>query len=396
MKPTIAILVLSALTAAHAQQPEPPNVPFPPKQPSPQVAPVRAAAPPPQEIEKSVNDIVRRSLGVAEEAAANGVRFAQRATAAAATAAQNAEAQLQDLHSSTSLYGGSYGGSGTSRGNRSLVIQSTEPDPVANANAEEDLAIMARILRKAVGSSQDDRRMVMNIPVDGSVFGSASGARNIYLDGYGALFLLTVRYPLIAPTEKPEEPKAKDTTSDAWREAARDEELENSGRPGGYGSASGQAWSWSSTRSPAEDFDAEKVDKLKTSLLESLKNATNIRALKPNDFVIVVVQGAEAVRTEVMKRKPSTTAVGKQSPGPADPDSKAPGAAPSKLVVKSSRNRSSLGETVMTIRVKKSDADAFAQGKMDLEAFRKKAAVQTYFRKTDSTSASNFFAPQAR
>ena len=384
MKPILALILVTTLASARAQQP-------------PQATPVPPRAPPaPHEIEKriekTVEDTLRAVFEVTEQAPANGLRIAQRAVAAAA---QNAEAQLQDLNTYTTLYGASYGGSGTSRGNRSLVIQSSEPDPVANANAEEDLAIMSRILRKAVGSSQDDgRRMVMNIPVDGSVFGSASGARNIYIDGYGALFLLTVRYPLIAPAEKTDEPKAKDTTSDEWK-VAQEEELESRGRPGGYGSASGsfsQSWSLNSGRGPAEDYDADKVDKLKTALLESLKNATHIRALKPNDFVTVVVQGAEATRTEVMKRKPSNTALGK--PEPAEPGKKSAGGAPSvSLPGKTIRTRSGQGETVMTIRVKKSDADAFAQGKLDLDAFRKKAAIQTYFRRTDSTSASAFVPP---
>ena len=382
MKPIVALFLVTALASARAQQPPPAT----PVSPPPPVAPKGIE----KRIEKTVEDTLRPALEVAEQATANGLRIAQRAVAAAA---QNAEAQLQDLHTYTALSASS----GTSRGNRSLVIQTSDPDPVANANAEEDLAIMSRILRKAVGSSQDERRpRPLGIEVDGSVFGSASGARNIYLDGYGALFLLTARYPLIAPADKPEEPKAKDTASDEWKEA-REEELQSNSRSG-YGSASGsfvQSLNWSSGRAPAEDFDAEKVEKLKTSLLESLKNATHIRALKPNDFVTVVVQGAESVRADVMKRKSSTSAVGKPSPSPADSDVKPGGRAPTTAGVKSARARSSLGETVMTIRVKKSDADAFAQGRLDLDAFRKKAAIQTYYRRTDSTTA-NFFAPQAR
>ena len=35
-------------------------------------------------------------------------------------------------------------------------------------------------------------------------------------------------------------------------------------------------------------------------------------------------------------------------------------------------------QTIMTIRVKKSDADAFAKGAMTLEAFRKRAHVVSY------------------
>lgn len=388
MKTILALLIVTSLASARAQQ-EPPITPA---QPLPPVAPKR--------IERTVNDTLRGAFGVAEEAFANSARLAQRAAAAAA---QNAEAQLDDLHAYTALSTSS----STSRGNRSLVIQSTEPDPVANANTEEDLAIMSRILRKAVGSSRDEgRRFASGIEVDGSVFGSASGARNIYLDGYGALFLLTVRYPLIGPAEKPDTAKTKDTSSDEWK-VAREEELQSSGGAG-YGGSSGslgQSLNWSAERAPAEDFDAEKVEKLKTSLLESLKNATHIRALKPNDFVTVVVQGAESARTEAMKRKPSTAAVGKPSASPADSDGKGGGTGggtggqggrgSGMVVTKTVRTRNGLGETVMTIRAKKSDADAFAQGKLDLDAFRKKAAVQTYFRRTDSTSAS-FFAPPVR
>lgn len=380
MKPILAIVIVSALASARAQQ-----EPIIPAQPTPPAAPKRIE----KRFEKTVEDTLGPALDEAGQATATGLRIAQRAVAAAAkdaaAAARDAEVQLQELHNNFTY------AAGTSRGNRSLVITTSEPDPVANANAEEDLAIMSRILRKAVGSSQDERRVrPMGIDVDGSVFGSASGARNIYLDGYGALFLLSVRYPLIGAPEKPEESKAKDTTSDAWKEA-RDEELQS--RPGGGGSGGFSQWPtvWIDSGRPAEDFDADKVEKLKTSLFESLKNATHIRALKPNDFVTVVVQGGEATRMESAKRKPVTAAVGKPVPSPADSDNKAPGAAPSKVVLKTSRSRgASLGETVMTIRVKKSDADAFAQGKLDLDAFRKKATVQTYFRRTDSTSASAF------
>ena len=395
MKPLIAILVLVAMTPARAQQPAkplPPPKPVPPAQSLPPIEPAQVAPREVGDIEKSAQDIVRRSIRFSQDVAAGAVGIA----ASAAPAVPGAPAvppaiqvELQDLHANL------YGGAGTSRGNRSLVIQSTEPDAVANANTEEDLAIMSRILRKAVGNSQDEgRRVVLGTEV--SVFGSASGARNIYLDGYGALFLVSVRYPLIAPEERREEVKAKDNISDEWK-AAQEEERQS--RPGGgYGSASGgfaQNWTWSSSRSQAEDFDSDKVDKLKTSLFESLKNATHIRILKPNDFVTIVVQGAEAVRIESAKRKTSPTATVAGKPGPADSDLKDGKAGNSPSKSKSSRIRTSLGETVMTIRVKKSDVDAFAQGKLDVDAFQKKASLQTYFRRTDSTSASAFV-PVAR
>ena len=90
---------------------------------------------------------------------------------------------------------------------RTLIVQTSDPDPSAMANAEEDLSVMALILLKATGVSRsDDKRMAMGI----EVFGSSSGARNIYLEGYGALFLLGVRFPLIAPPDSTEETKVKE------------------------------------------------------------------------------------------------------------------------------------------------------------------------------------------
>ena len=82
---------------------------------------------------------------------------------------------------------------------RTLVVQTSNPDATAIANAEEDLSVMALILRKATGDVRgDDKRIAMGIEVDSTVFGSSSGARNMYVEGYGALFLLGVRFPLAA------------------------------------------------------------------------------------------------------------------------------------------------------------------------------------------------------
>jgi hypothetical protein len=248
---------------------------------------------------------------------------------------------------------------------RTLVIQTSDPDATALANAEEDLSVMALILRKATGNAGgDERRMVAGI----EVFGSSSGARNIYLEGYGALFLLGVRFPLVAPPDKAEETKVKDTTSSDWADAR--EEYLNAERSN-FDVQFDRVWQ-SVNRQPAEDYEADKVEELTTSLLDSLKNATHIRSLKPADYVTVVIQGAEAVRPE----KKSSRAKGSTS---------------------SRRSDSDRNETVMTVRAKKSDVDAFAKGNLDLAGFRKKAAVHTYLRRADSSVATSLFlSPPAR
>jgi hypothetical protein len=257
---------------------------------------------------------------------------------------------------------------------RTLVVQTSNPDATAIADAEEDLSVMALILRKATGDTRDDKRMAMGIEVDSTVFGSSSGARNMYVEGYGALFLLGVRFPLIAPPEKAEEVATKDEPESDWARARAEFlggerntfELHVERVLAGVNQLRGE-------RFASEEYDADKVEELKTDLLEALKNATHIRALKPEEFVTVVIQGAEAVRAE----KTVTRSGGNVN-----------------VKVSSKRGDSRRGETVMTIRLKKSDADAFAKGSVDLAGLRQKASIQTYFRRGDaSVATSPFFMP---
>lgn len=252
---------------------------------------------------------------------------------------------------------------------RTLVIQTSDPNPDALADAEEDLSIMAIILRKATGVSQaDDKRMALGIEVDSSVFGSSSGARNIYVESYGALFLLGVRFPLIAPQDDVNDTKVKTNESSDWAEAHQ--ELLNSERDGIEAQIE-RIWV-AGGRQRTEDYDDDKVEQLKSALLDSLKNATHIRALKPEDNITVVVQGGEVTRKgkSASSRKTGTvrTPVGSRS-----------------------RSDSRRSETVMTMRVKKADVDNFAKGSLDAEGFRKKVSVQTYLRSADSSVATSLF-----
>jgi hypothetical protein len=252
---------------------------------------------------------------------------------------------------------------------RTLVIQTSDPNPDALTDAEEDLSVMAVILRKATGVSQaDDKRMALGIEVDSSVFGSSSGARNIYVEGYGALFLLGVRFPLIAPQDDVNDTKVKTTESSDWAEAR--EELLNSERDGIEAQIE-RIWV-AGGRQPTEDYDDDKVEQLKGALLDSLKNATHIRALKPEDNITVVVQGGEVTRKgkSASSRKIGTV--------------RAP-------VGSRSRSDSRRSETVMTMRVKKADVDNFAKGSLDAEGFRKRVSVQTYLRSADSSVATSLF-----
>jgi len=335
MKTILSILLLAA-TAVLAQKPvaEPASPALPP------VAPVPG--------NPTVNIELRKAARAVGEISRQGAQLAQ----------QTAAAVARDLNE---IHWNAYAGASGSRSPRSLVVLSSNPDPEASAEAEEDLSVMNLILRKAIKMSPDGESVLaagINVPVDSSVFGSASGARNIYLEGYGALFLLSVKYPLLPAPEKPAETAGKEDFTDDWRKAR--DEIREAGR-GGYGQI--EFFSVRSSRSRGEEYDATKVDGLKSSLLEALKNATHIRAVKPGEYITVVVQGTE----------PAVEVKAKRS-------GKGPSPAAAEAVVQP-------GDTVLTLRVKKSDVDAYAAEKMDFDAFQKKASIQTYFRQVASLTS---------
>jgi hypothetical protein len=239
-------------------------------------------------------------------------------------------------------------------------------EPKGTASAEEDLNVMARILEKALVAREDhgpDRR-AMGIAI--SMLGPPSSApRNLYLDGYGAVFFLDVNFPLLPPPKPEAEPKSKEPVSSEWEEAQR--ELDAARSPEGKLGFK----NWPRFKNPAgdgADYDADRVEQLKDSILESLKNATHIRDLKPEESVTVVVTSAAGVRSERQFTRRSS-GDGRSVRATADAVFYAPD---------SSRTPAGRTETTLTIRVKKSEADAFAKGKMDLDEFRKQASVRVY------------------
>ncbi len=256
---------------------------------------------------------------------------------------------------------------------RSVVIESREPDPNAIATVEEDLNVMSRILEKAIAPSQDETKRVMGIEVH-SLFGPAAGARNLYLEGYGAVFLLNVDFPLLAPPEGKTEARPKEPASSEWEDARQ--EL--------YGNPLQRQFepSWAkAARGKAEPYDPEKVEGLKTSLLDGLKNATHIRSLKPDEAIVVVVTGPGTTGQDALKDLPFVGNLFRPPTTPSTPGQGARAAKPGSMALAGREWRTtaaSRGETILTVRVKKADVDAFAQGKLDANEFRKKAKLFVY------------------
>jgi hypothetical protein len=217
---------------------------------------------------------------------------------------------------------------------------------------EEDLAVMSHLLSKSLeelpgGPGHPNK--VMGIDV---FFSSGTAPlRSMYLENYGAVFLLNVNFPLIAPPEKhvEEKPPGDSAWDEAWQEVYGQ-------RSQGMGEA-------------AEDYNQDKVDKLKDILMETLKNATNIRGLASDEFVTIWVCGGNSSghsRVRAMKNNP-------------------PGTLGGNIMV---ADKLSAGRrTVLTLRAKKSEIDSYAKGKLSPEDFRKHVRLIAYT--GDSSASSN-------
>jgi len=249
-----------------------------------------------------------------------------------------------------------------SKGGRSLIIQSSNPDPKTYANIEEDLNVMYRILSKT--RKQDENGFRLESFISGS---SGSSVKSMYIEGYGAVFMLNVRFPLVAPQPAEEQQKPKENTSEEWERAKRELSSRNT-------IELDLERAWTHAMGPGgEEYDAQKVEDLTVSVLESLKNATHIRNLKSDEFVTVAILGAESV--------PHRIAVENE-----DEDGK------SKRKTRIETMGAPRGESTMTIRAKKSDIDEFAKEKLNLDAFRKKAKMLVYTRPGDPSARMNILA----
>ncbi|HVY69667.1 MAG TPA: hypothetical protein VHH73_07035 [Verrucomicrobiae bacterium] len=293
-----------------------------------------------------------------------------------------------------------------------IVVGPSALTAEAQTALQEDLAVMNRILAKSVDHGREKQDFAMGITVKGLL--SNQRTQSIYLDGYGAIFMTSVRFPLVAPPAKDEE-KTEKVADNEWERTKR--EIYGPRTTGGnfnqmviFAGADGK-----STR-----YDADKVEELKKDLLEGLKNAANVRQLKPDEYVAVVVTGGQSSfgtehairfnksvgRAGNPDEKPERFEKGERPERPERPEKPekpekaekpvklgkpdgrgnedlqampAPGPKPSRVMIARDGNvRRGGRETTLTIRVKKSDAEAYSSGRINFEEFQKRAAVVAY------------------
>jgi len=264
---------------------------------------------------------------------------------------------------------------GPSDGQRVLVIPSAEVKAEELATIMEDMQVMSHILDKRFRGSRQVAGVFMDF---GDFFGRDSRVTQaIYLQGYGALFLMEGNFPLSPPPKEPETKaeKAEEPVDTVWENAKQEMFSPQE-------SHSGPAVR------PGQEYDAEKIEELKRDLVRTLKHAANIRSLKADEWVILSVIGAgQQASYEIIQQPQSTTR----------PSSSRTRRGSSYGLYGESAGGGGFGfgggfgmggfggvvmgtpsATILTIRVKKSDVDAFAKGDLDFEQFQKQVKIIMY------------------
>lgn len=243
------------------------------------------------------------------------------------------------------------------------VIVTSRPLPAEEqARVEEDLGIMARLLEKEIEreTGAAGTPNALGIPLITRV--DHRGPAVLLLEGYGAVFTFQVRLPLLPPPARKVEKQPERPADSPWERTRR--ELfgppDGGGREGDFGRRGGEGW----PERPAAAYDAKRVEGLKQVLLASLKHAANIRQLKSDDYVTIVVQGSggnDSAEFFMESRTMTSTSVNGERP----------------RVETSIRREGGEGTRagLLTLRAKKSDAADFAAGKVSPEEFARRIVV---------------------
>jgi hypothetical protein len=211
-----------------------------------------------------------------------------------------------------------------------LVIPAVDSNEFV-LTASKDLNVMCRVFDKELklagarsGGSHfaTDYYRYESQKLELLTYALGGGGRNtscMYLQGYAAVFLMSVSFPLApGPSDEKEKSEPNEPADVVWRQA--EQEL--------YG----QPDSLEKRDDPEKIYDAAKVDDFQTNLLKTFKYAANMRCLAPDEWVIAVVWGT------------------------------------------GSRSGAS---KMLVFRAKKSDIDAFSEETLSLEQFREKVNVVT-------------------
>jgi hypothetical protein len=258
-----------------------------------------------------------------------------------ASRSNDAVVQLRTLLSTTNQQHG---------GGKVLVIPTAEIKPQDMVTLMEDMTVMCRIFDKKLAQSN----LVPGMPFVHGVRFSNPFSRDsqsmgaMYVQGYGALFMRTVDFPLSAPPQTEEQEETEEEDADpVWEQMKRE-------------MFSPQETARQTPGRQGEEYDARKVKNLKSTLIKALVHAANIRGLKTDESVTITVISKSSQSAPLVTRLFSS--------GERRIIATAPGG----------KKAGSMSPTVLTIRAKKSYIDALAQKQIDFDKFEEKIQLLSY------------------
>jgi len=247
--------------------------------------------------------------------------------------------QLRTLLSTTKQQSG---------GGKVLVIPTAEIKPQQMLTLMEDMTVMCRIFDKKLAQSNLvpanflsswSSRLSSPFSWDNRSMGA------MYVQGYGALFMTTVDFPISPPPQTDEQEEAEEEDADPVWEQMKQEMFSPK-----------EAAKHPPDRQE-EKYDARKVRNLKSTLIKALVHTANIRGLKSDELVVLTVIGKADRSDSLVTRVYSS--------GDSRFVTTAPGG-------------TTLSPKVLTIRAKKSYIDALAQNKISFDQFQEKVQLISY------------------
>ncbi len=257
----------------------------------------------------------------------------------------------------------------SSKPSPAVVLNFGKLTPEHQGQLGEDLEVMSFLIEKKLDQTLGSMPTIrMGIPM--LVRGGSPPVQSMFVEGYGAIFLVHVNFPLVGPSEPPKTAADKPKNSE-W-DAVRNQ-LEGRSVDPEEAEKSARDYQQSLYRT---EYSAERVESVTERLLQALKNASNIRGLGPEDYVVISIRGKNSGTAFNTTFTPTYTGNGAGFGGGYPGMGSAPVGGGGRVAVLWQND--SAQESFLSIRVKKSDIDAFASGEMKFDDFKAKALKAVY------------------
>jgi hypothetical protein len=256
------------------------------------------------------------------------------------------------------------------------VVTFKTPDQKTLDETATDLNILSYIfsqnLERALGGERGETGdYKLGIPMLLQTGGRAVEAS--YVEGFGALFNLKVRFPLMPPAVTDKDTQTNQTDSE-WDQARR-----------ALAGATQADLRRANPYERARRFNPKLVETLKKRVTELLRNASHLRHVQPDEWVAVTFSGPPNVFSQRGGGSSGSTKIDSEDPSdqsqqPAVPNGALAGVGkwiePMPNFAGAPRVPSRM--TILTIRIKKRNADEFEANKMSEDDFFHAAEITSY------------------